>query len=196
MIKWKILLEDWKTKKNIWSEQTNLRIFNLVWPHTADHMRSQLESQLEWDETLAAQNGVELLKSMYALHHKQDDSRPIMQEVVELDQQLYLCTQRQNQSNVDYMKAFKNAIDAINSAGGLAGVTARAIELVCQEQGLEYTSFPHEVMEDSVMIPNPKKIAIEAEAREQYLLSGASDVRVIPRKARTSQERYQEQVGD
>ena len=78
-------MEDWKTKKKIWIEQTYLRIFNLVWAHTSDNMRSQIESWPEWDKTLAAQNGIKLLKSMHALHHKQDDSRPSMQEVVELD---------------------------------------------------------------------------------------------------------------
>ena len=81
-------------------------------------MHVQLEGRPEWQETLAEQNGIELLKTLYALHHKQDDTRPSMLEVVEQDRQPYLCTQREHQSNVDFAKTFKNAIDAINDSGG------------------------------------------------------------------------------
>ena len=45
------------------------RILNLVWAHTAEDMRAQLEARTEWSDTLADQNGVELLRSLYALHH-------------------------------------------------------------------------------------------------------------------------------
>ena len=81
-IKWKIEWEDWTKKEKNWREQTSPRIFNLVWVHTADAMRVQLEGRSEWQGTLAKQNGVELLRSFYALHHKQDDTRPRMQEVM------------------------------------------------------------------------------------------------------------------
>ena len=107
MTKWKIDWEDWTRKEKNRKEQTTPRIFNLVWAHIADTMRAQLESRPEWEQTLAKQNDVKLLKPLYALHHKQDDSRPIMQEVVELDRQLYLCTKRQDQSDVEYIKAFR-----------------------------------------------------------------------------------------
>ena len=84
MIKWKIEWEDWMKKEKNRREQTSPRIFNLVWAHTADTMRAQLEGRPEWRETLAEQNGVKVLRSLHALHHKQEDTRPGMQEVVEL----------------------------------------------------------------------------------------------------------------
>ena len=46
-----------------------------------------------------------------------------MWKIIEQDCQLYLCTQKQNQSDIEYMKAFQNAVDAINEAGGRAGAT-------------------------------------------------------------------------
>ena len=52
---------------------------------------------------------------MYALHHKQDDTKPSMWEIMEQDRQLALCTQKQNQSDSNYIKAFKkNLVGAIN----------------------------------------------------------------------------------
>ena len=95
-------------------ERTNKSVhFNLVWAHTAEDMHTQLEARPEWQHTLAKQNSVKLLKSLYALHHKQDDSSPSMLEVVDQDRRLYLCTQREHQSDVDFIKTFKNTIDAI-----------------------------------------------------------------------------------
>ena len=125
-------------------------------------MRAQLEGRPEWHETL-----VELLKSLYALHHKQDDTRPIMLEVVEQDCQLYSCTQRQDQSNVDFIKTCKNVINAINDAGGIAGATVRGLELVCREQGIDYTALPQEIEQDGVMIPNPENIRTLAPYAQQ-----------------------------
>ena len=57
-IKWKIAWEDWTEKEKNWREQTSPRIFNLVWEHTAEEIRAQLEAQPEWQDTLAEQNGV------------------------------------------------------------------------------------------------------------------------------------------
>ena len=86
-------------------------------------MRAQLEAQTERQDTLAEQNGVELLQSLYALHHQQDDTRPSMMEVTNQDQHLYLCTQKEHQSDTEYLKVFQNAVDAINDSGGMAGAT-------------------------------------------------------------------------
>ena len=81
-------------------------------------MRVQLKSRPEWNKALAEQNGVKLLIALHALHHKQDDTQPSMWEIIEQDRQLYLCTQKQKQSDIEYLKAFQNAVDAINKAGG------------------------------------------------------------------------------
>ena len=94
--------------------------------------------------------------------------------MVELDRQLCLCTQRQDQSDVDYIKTYRNAIDAINDANGMAGATAHGLELVCQEQGIEYTALPQEIDQDGVMIPNPKKVDLNVKARERYLAALAT----------------------
>ena len=100
MIKWKIRWKDYNKKSKEWKQQISSHMFNLVWDHTADDMRAQLESRPEWTETLAEQNGVELLNSMHTLHHKQDDTKPGTWEIMEQDYQLYLCTQKQNQRQV------------------------------------------------------------------------------------------------
>ena len=137
-------------------------------------MRAQLEGRPEWQETLAKQNGVELLRSLYALHHKQDNTRPSILEVVNQDRQLYLCTQRQDQSDADYIKTHKNTMNAINDADGIAGATVRGLELVCQEQGIDYAAFTQEIEQDGVMIPIPKKTALSAEAQDRYLAALAA----------------------
>ena len=62
MVKTKIGWEDWMKKDKAWREQTSQRIFNLVWAHTAKDMLAQLEARTEWQDTLAEQNGVELLQ--------------------------------------------------------------------------------------------------------------------------------------
>ena len=85
---------------------------------------------------------------MYALHHKQDDTKPSMWEIMEQDRQLTLCTQNQNQSDSNYIKVFKNLVGAINEAGKRAGATPRLFDLVCHKQGLEYTSIPQEIESD------------------------------------------------
>ena len=90
MIKWKIAWEDWTRKEKNWKEQTSPRIFNLVTAHTAEEIHAQLEARPEWQETLADQNGVEILRSLYALHHQQDDTKPSMMEVVNQDRHFYL----------------------------------------------------------------------------------------------------------
>ena len=53
MIKWKIGWKDWTKKDKIWREKTSPRIFNLVWAHTTEEMRDQLEARAEWQDTLA-----------------------------------------------------------------------------------------------------------------------------------------------
>ena len=97
----------WTKEEKNWKEQTSPHIFNLVWAHIAEEIRAQLEAQLEWHDTLAEQNGVEFLKSLHPLHqHQQDDTKPSMMEVVDQDRHLYLCTQKENQSDVEFIKAF------------------------------------------------------------------------------------------
>ena len=68
-----------------------------------------------------------------------------------------------------YIKTFRNAVNVINDAGGMAGATAHTLKLVCQEQSIKYTSLPQEVKDDGRMIPNLKKIALDIEAREWYI---------------------------
>ena len=136
--------------------------------HTVEDMRVQLEARTEWSDTLADQNGVELLRSLFALHHQQDDTRPGMMEVTNQDRHLYLCTQKEHQNNTEYIKAFQNAIDAINDSGGMPGATIRGLNLVCQEQSIDYAALPAEIEVNGTMVPNPKKTALSNEAQERY----------------------------
>ena len=142
-------------------KRTNKSVhFNLIWAHTAEEIRAQLKARPEWYDTLAEHNGVELLKSLYALHYQQDDTKPSMIEVADQDRQLYLCTQIENKSNVEFIKAFQNAIDTINDSGGMPGATMRGLNLVFQERGIKYVALPAEIEQNGEMIPNAKKAAL------------------------------------
>ena len=119
---------------------------------------------------LAEQNFIDILKSLHALHHNQDNTIPSMWEITGQDQHLYLCAQNQNQSGVDYLKGFQDAVDAINEAGGRVGTTPCSVELVGQEQDIAYTDLPQKIEpEDRRTIPNPKKIESEVKATDRYL---------------------------
>ena len=88
-----------------------------------------------------------------------------MMEVVNQDRPLYLCTQKEHQSDVKFIKAFQNAVDAINDSGRMAGATMRGLNIVCQEQGIDYAALPAEIEQDGEMIANPKKAALNAKAQ-------------------------------
>ena len=45
----------------------------------------------------------------------------------------------------------------------------RGLELVCQEQGIDYAALRQEIEQDGVMICNPKRTALNAEAQDKYL---------------------------
>ena len=95
-------------------------------------------------------------------------------EVVNQDCYLYLYTQKEHQSEVEYIKRFQNTIYAINGSGGLAGATMCGFNLVCQEQGINYAVLPPAIEQDGKMIPNPKKASLNAEAQERYLAALAA----------------------
>ena len=97
-----------------------------------------------------------------------------MMEVVNQDRPLYLCTQKEHQSDVKFIKAFQNAVDAINDSGGMARATMRGLNLVCQERGIDYAVLPAEIEQDGEMIPNSKKAVLNAEAQERYLTALAT----------------------
>ena len=88
-----------------------------------------------------------------------------MVEVANQDRHLCLCAQKGNQSDVEFLKIFQNAIDTINDSGELAGATIRGLNLVCQEQGIDYAALPAEIEQDGEMIANPKKAALNAKAQ-------------------------------
>ena len=137
-------------------------------------MRVQLETRTEWQDTLAEQNGVDLLQSLYALHHQRDDTRPSMMEATNQGRHLYLCTWKEHQNNNEYLKVFQNAVDAINDSGRMAGATIRGLNLVCQEQRINYAVLPAEIKVDWNLIPNPKKTDLNNEAQERYLTALAA----------------------
>ena len=97
-----------------------------------------------------------------------------MMEVVNQDRHPYLCTQKEHQSNIEYIKTFQNAGDAINDSDGMAGATMRGINLVCQERGINYAALSTEIEQDGEMMPNPKKAALNAKAQERYLAALAA----------------------
>ena len=97
-------------------------------------------------------------------------------EVVNQDRYLYLCTKKEHQSDVEFIKVFQNAVDAINDSGRMAGATMRGLDLVCQEQDIEYAALPAEIEQDGEMIPNPKNAALNAETQEWYLAALAASV--------------------
>ena len=86
-----------------------------------------------------------------------------MLEIVAQDRALFLCTQKQGQSEVEYLRALQSTVDAFNEAGGMAGITPRSIKLVCSEQKLVYDSIPND------LDGRKKKQEIHKEAGERYV---------------------------
>ena len=106
------------------------------------------------------QDGIGLIREMRALHHLQDGARSGMWEIVLQDRNMMLCTQKQGQSDTDYLRAFQGAADAIDEARGAAGVNHRSIELVCNEQKINFAD---------IKIDKAKKQAVIKEAKNRYL---------------------------
>jgi hypothetical protein len=109
-----------------------------------------------------------------------------MWEIVASDRQLALCTQKPNQSDLEYVKVFQRVVNSINEAGGQAGAALRSIKLVCDEQNLVFKVLPAEVGDGKGnLITNPKKTAVLAEASERYLASMAFSGWTIAAMSRT-----------
>ena len=111
-----------------------------------------------------AQDGIGLIREMHALHHLQDGARPGMWKIVLQDRNMYLYTQKQGQSDTEYLRAFQGAVDAIDEAGGAAGVNHRSIELVCNEQKIRFCD---------IKIDETKKAAVIKEAKNRYIAAVA-----------------------
>ena len=97
-----------------------------------------------------------------------------MMEVVNQDRHLYLCTQKEHQSDVKFINAFQNAVDFINDSCGMARATMHGLNLVCRERGINYAALPTEIEQDREMITNLKKAALNAEAQEWYIAALAA----------------------
>ena len=50
----------------------------------------------------------------------------------------------------------------------------RGLNLVCQEQGIDYPALPAEIEQDGKMIANPKKATLNAKVKERYLAARAT----------------------
>ena len=128
----------------MWDKEVNPHLFNLLLDHMTKDFKSLVEGRSKWNKTLCQQDGVELVRIIHALCHLRDDTKPGMPEIVAQDRSLFLCTQKQGQSEVDYLRSLQSTVDAINEAGDTAGVTPRSIELVCTEKGLVYENTPND----------------------------------------------------
>ena len=85
MIKWEDRLGRLDEERQDLERTDEPAYFNLIWAHTVEEMRAQLEARTERQDTLAEQDGVKLLRSLCALHHQQDDTKPSMMEVTNQD---------------------------------------------------------------------------------------------------------------
>ena len=131
MIKWKSKWEDYQKKNKKWTDEVSPRLYNLLIAHCTEELRGVLQGRPGWDNILETQNGVDLVKMLHALHHQQDDSKPEMWEIVQQDRAMPLCAQKPYQSDAAYARALQSTADAINEAGGMAGLTLHATRLVC-----------------------------------------------------------------
>ena len=111
-----------------------------------------------------------------------------MMEVVNQDRHLYLCTQKEHQSDVNYIKVFQNAADIINDSGVMTGATMRGLHLVCQERGINDAALPTKIKQDGEMITNPKKAALNTEAQERCLAALAASALHSKRHGRLKTE--------
>jgi hypothetical protein len=120
-----------------------------------------IQGRTEWPAILEKQDGVSLVKLLHALHHQQDESKPEMWELVQQDRAFLLCTQKQNQSNVEFGRALQGTADAIDEAGGSAGLTPRSLNLVCREQKIDYDMIP------DTATGRTKKVELQTEVRRR-----------------------------
>ena len=163
MIKWKVLWEEYNKSKKKWTEEVSPRLFNLIFVHCTQDFRAVLQGRTEWPAILDDQDGVALVKLLHALHHQQDEPKPEMWEIVQQDQAFLLCTQKQNQSDVEFGRALQGTADAINEAGGNAGLTPRSLKLVCREQQIDWDAIP------DTAAGRAKQIELQTEASRRYI---------------------------
>lgn len=78
MIKWNVKWGEYRNQSRKWEEETNPRLFNLLYYHCTKNFCALLEGRDKWQNTLDKQDGVAMVKSMHAFLHLQDDSRPGM----------------------------------------------------------------------------------------------------------------------
>ena len=160
MIIWQEEYKQYNKRERIWQEEVNPRLFNLLLDHMTAEFRALVEGRPTWPDIKFAQDGIGLIREMHALHHLQDGARPGMWEIVLQDRNMYLCTQKQGQSDTEYLRAFQGSVDAIDEAGRAAGVNHCSIELVCNKQNIKFCD---------VKIDEIKKAAVIKEAKNRYL---------------------------
>ena len=56
----------------------------------------------------------------------------------------------------------------------MARATIHGLNLVCQEQGIDYAALPAEIKQDGNPVLNPKKTALNNEVQERYLAALAA----------------------
>ena len=123
-----------------------------------------MEGRPSWPSIRTNQDGVPLIREMHALHHLQDGARPGMWEIVLQDRNLMLCTQKQDQSNTEYLWVFQGATDAIDKAGRATWVNSWAIEVVCSERKIRFAG---------IKIYKVQKQAVVKESKNLYLAATA-----------------------
>ena len=77
-----------------------------------------------------------LIRLIYDITHKRDETAQAMLDVVQADKKLMLCIQSEHMLLTSYLAKFKTRVEAIKGAGGKLGLHDAAIKLVCDEKGL------------------------------------------------------------
>ena len=65
--------------------------------------------------TEVKQDGIQILDNIRLICHQKDGSKQGILKVVNLECSLYLCVERDGQSNTDYLRAFKGIIEISGS---------------------------------------------------------------------------------
>ena len=109
----------------VW-EDNNKKIYNLLLSHCTESMHTKLQSMSNRKDISKNQDGLKLMVLIRNVLHQKDKTEQNTLESVHADKALYLCYQKPDQTNAQYLHAFKAKAEVCRLAGGSPGTSSRS----------------------------------------------------------------------
>ena len=106
-------LENW--------DENNAKGYYLVLQHCPKEIKAYLRNQYSWNTEEDARRVIVILLLIQDLSFNKTDRKRSIMATVEAEADLYLGTQRPDQSTDEFYKTFTAQVDTINANGGDAG---------------------------------------------------------------------------